>query len=93
MDLDPQQAAECLADLAGDLAQGRDADRDTLRDQLLHTMACKAAIKAGWKTAPREREALVRQVLSRDDLRYCPHGRPICLKLTKAQLSRQFGRS
>lgn len=93
MDLDPQQAAECLADLAGDLAQGRDADRDTLRDQLLHTMACKAAIKAGWKTDPREREALVHQVLSRDDLRYCPHGRPICLKLTKAQLSRQFGRS
>ena len=93
MDLQPQQAAECLADLAGDLAQGRDVDRDTLRDQLLHTMACKAAIKAGWKTDPREREALVRQVLSRDDLRYCPHGRPICLKLTQAQLSRQFGRS
>ncbi len=93
MELDPQQAAECLADLAGDLAQGRDADRDTLRDRLLHTMACKAAIKAGWKTDPREREALVRQVLRRDDLRYCPHGRPICLKLTQAQLSRQFGRS
>lgn len=93
MDLDPEQAEQCLTQLASDLQEGRREDRDEQRDRLLHTMACKAAIKAGWHTDPKEREALVRQVLSREDLKYCPHGRPVCIRLTKKQLERQFGRT
>ncbi len=93
MDLDPEQAEQCLTQLALDLQEGQRENRDELRDRLLHTMACKAAIKAGWHTDPKEREALVRQVLSREDLKYCPHGRPICIRLTKQQLERQFGRT
>ncbi len=92
MDLNPEEAVSSLEQLAQDLLAGRREDRDTLRDNLLHTIACKAAIKAGWHTDPREREALVKQVLSREDLKYCPHGRPVCVKLTKGQLERQFGR-
>ena len=56
-------------------------------------MACKAAIKAGWHTQPTEREALVREVLSRDDIKYCPHGRPVCIELTKKELEKQFKRT
>ena len=56
-------------------------------------MACKAAIKAGWRTDPLEREALVREVLNRPDLKHCPHGRPVCIRLTRQQLERQFGRA
>lgn len=93
MDLDPQQGADSIEKLAQDLLAGKREDRDTLRDNLLHTIACKAAIKAGWHTAPLEREALVKEVLSREELKYCPHGRPICIKITKQQLERQFGRS
>lgn len=93
MDLDPEQAEQCLTQLALDLQEGQRENRDELRDRLLHTMACKAAIKAGWHTDPKEREALVRQVLSREDLKYCPHGRPVCIRLTKQQLERQFGRT
>ena len=93
MDLGPRDGAENLEELAQALLEGRREDRDSLRDHLLHTIACKAAIKAGWHTDPREREALVSQVLAREDLKYCPHGRPICVKLTKQQLERQFGRS
>lgn len=93
MDISPDQAVECLADLAQDLLTGCREDRDTIRDNILHTMACKAAIKAGWHTDPLEREALVRQVLSREDLKYCPHGRPICVHLSKQMLERQFGRA
>ena len=66
---------------------------EALRDELLHTVACKAAIKAGYHTQPREREALVREVLTRDDLKYCPHGRPICITLTQKQLEKQFKRN
>lgn len=93
MDLDPDQAETCLGRLAEQLREGRREDPAGLRDALLHTMACKAAIKAGWHTDPRERETLARQVLSRNDLKHCPHGRPICVVLTKRQLERQFGRA
>ena len=60
---------------------------------MMHTMACKAAIKAGWHTEPKEREALVREVLSRDDIKYCPHGRPVCIELTRKELEKQFKRT
>ena len=92
MDLAAEQASETLAQLANDLLEGRREDRDTLRDNLLHTIACKAAIKGGWRTDPRELEALVQQVMSREELKYCPHGRPICIQLSQGQLDRQFKR-
>ena len=93
VDLPLDQAETALQEIAAQLLEGRRADPDVLRDRLLHTVACKAAVKAGWHTDPRERDELVRQVLSRDDIKYCPHGRPVCLTLTRSQLERQFRRS
>ena len=92
-DLAPEDAAATLGALASDLLAGKQTDPKTLRDNMLHTIACKAAIKGGWHTEDAERAELVRQVLSRDDLKYCPHGRPICAVMTAAQLERQFKRS
>ena len=65
----------------------------TVRDELLHTVACKAAIKAGWDSDEKELLVLVKQVMAREDLKYCPHGRPICVTLSKKQLEKQFKRS
>ena len=93
MDLGEGQVADTLLQMADDLLSGRSADTDTVRDDLLHTMACKAAIKAGWKTDEKEHLALVKEVMSREDLKYCPHGRPICITLSKKQLEKQFKRS
>lgn len=92
MDLDPSQAAETLDSLASDLLNGRREHRDTVRDDLLHTVACKAAIKAGWITDDKELYALCKQVMEREDLKYCPHGRPICVSLSKHLLEKQFKR-
>ena len=92
MDLDPSQAAETLDSLAADLLRGRREHSDTVRDELLHTIACKAAIKAGWVTDERELYALCKQVMEREDLKYCPHGRPICVSLSKHLLEKQFKR-
>ena len=92
-DIDEADAESTLAAMAADLQNGRRADPDGLRDSLLHTIACKAAIKAGWHTEPAERDALVREVMTRDDLKYCPHGRPICIRMTEGALRRQFKRS
>lgn len=82
-----------LSEFAGTLLRGSRDHADALRDELLHTVACKAAIKAGYHTEPQERDALVREVLSREDLKYCPHGRPILVTLSEGKLRRQFGRS
>ena len=93
MDLSPDNAAESIEALAADLLSGRRESKDTIRDELLHTVACKAAIKAGWKNDDAELLAVVKQVMSREDLKYCPHGRPICITLSKKQLEKQFKRT
>jgi len=93
MDLSPDMAAEAAETLAADLLSGRRESKDTVRDELLHTVACKAAIKAGWVSDEQELLAVVKQVMAREDLKYCPHGRPICVSLSKKQLEKQFKRS
>ncbi len=93
MDLSPELAAESVETLASDLLSGRRESKDTVRDELLHTVACKAAIKAGWKNDEKELLAVVKEVMSREELKYCPHGRPICVTLSKKQLEKQFKRS
>ena len=60
-------------------------------DDILHTVACKAAIKAGWQTDGQELEEIARAVLS-GSVRYCPHGRPVSFTLTKKQLDKEFSR-
>ena len=93
MDLDPVQATDAIEELATTLLTGRRQDPSSVRDEILHTIACKSAIKAGWHTDPKEQLALIEQVMSREELRYCPHGRPICITLSKKQLEKQFKRS
>ena len=91
-DVDVEDAKALLQELAGDLLAGKTLDPDSLRDNLLHTIACKSAIKAGWQTSGEELRRLVQEVLTRDDIKYCPHGRPVCVTLTKRQLEKQFKR-
>ena len=92
MDLGVDEAAETIETLAADLMAGRRSKPETVRDELLHTVACKAAIKAGWRNDEAELLAVCKQVMAREDLKYCPHGRPICVTLSKKQLEKQFKR-
>ncbi len=93
MDLSPEDAADAAEALAADLLAGRQNDKSTVRDEILHTVACKAAIKAGWKNDEAELLAVAKAVMSREDLKHCPHGRPICVTLSKKQLEKQFKRT
>ena len=93
MDLNEADAAEALEDLANDLLTGRQEDKSSLRDEMLHTVACKAAIKAGWVNDEKELLAVAKEVMAREELKYCPHGRPICITLSKKQLEKQFKRT
>ena len=68
------------------------ADPAAVRDELLHTMACKAAIKGGWKTSPQELERVAQAVMD-GSVKYCPHGRPVAIELTRKEWEKQFKRA
>ena len=93
MDLSPEGAAEAVESIAADLLNGRREETTKVRDEVLHTVACKAAVKAGWLSDEKELLALVKQVMADEELKYCPHGRPICITLSKKQLEKQFKRA
>ena len=78
---DPTGALEELAE-----------DLDAARDSLLQTMACKSAIKAGMHTDPAELRRLVDRVQS-GEIQYCPHGRPVAVRLSKYQVEKMFKRA
>ena len=61
-------------------------------DDILHSIACKSAIKAGNITSKEELQKLAVKVLTSKSLMYCPHGRPIAFELKRTQIEKQFGR-
>ena len=87
--IDPEDTAAFIEEVCLRMKKGENDDR---REDILHSIACKAAIKAGWITQPQELDALVRTVLADPMLRYCPHGRPIALTLTKREFEKEFFR-
>ena len=89
--LEPGQAEEVLCEIAGKLLTGAAADPEAARDAVLHTMACKAAVKGGQKNSREELLVVARAVVS-GQVKYCPHGRPVAITLTRAQLEKQFKR-
>ena len=89
-DINAEDTVPTLEEFAEKLRTGRSpAER---REGLLHTMACKAAIKGGWTSDPAELRVLVAKVQS-GEVRYCPHGRPVAVKLTKYELEKMFKRA
>ena len=90
--LDPGQAAGALSEIASALLTGAAADPDSARDAVLHTMACKAAIKGGQRNS-REELLVVAQAVVSGQVKYCPHGRPVAITMTKKELEKQFKRS
>ena len=90
-DILPGDAVPTLEELLEKLRRGKTPDPAAARDEILHTVACKAAIKAGWNTDRRELERIVEEVLS-GRVKYCPHGRPVSAVLTKKDLDKMFKR-
>lgn len=89
-DIDAGDAVPTLEELAAKLRIGQNPQEK--REALLHTMSCKAAIKAGMHSDERELRALVDKVQS-GEIKYCPHGRPVAVKITKYELEKMFKRA
>lgn len=91
-DVETGEIVNTLTELAGRLMTTGNADPTAARDALLHTMACKAAIKGGWKSGTQELERVAEAVMD-GSVKYCPHGRPVAIELTKKDLEKQFKRA
>ena len=90
-DMLPEDARAAVEEICEKLRRGKAPDPAAARDEILHTVACKAAIKAGWDTDKKELQKLVEAVLS-GQVKYCPHGRPVSVRLTRKELDKQFKR-
>mgnify|MGYP002571695915 CR=1 FL=1 len=89
--LDSGDVQSVISELAEKAMNSRTTVPDRL-DDLIHTVACKAAIKAGRATTMLELQSLCDRVLSDDNVRSCPHGRPTTVRLTKYELDKMFKR-
>ncbi len=83
---------EIITEVAGYLSKNIKTVMPEKLDWILHSMACRAAVKAGNFTSSYEAEKFVGLLLANKDIRYCPHGRPVMIEMTKRELEKQFGR-
>ena len=89
--LDAVDALPALEEICTQLRHGARMDAQSVRDEVLKTVACKAAIKAGWQTEPEELLRLADAVCA-GEVKYCPHGRPVAVTLTRRELDKLFKR-
>lgn len=90
--LQNEDIASSVTEIADYLSKNKRAVETEKMDWILHNVSCRAAIKSGDKTSDYEMNIFVGELLKRDDIRYCPHGRPICISLPKREIDKDFGR-
>lgn len=87
-----ENLVEIITEIAGYLSNNIKSLMPEKLDWIYHSMACRAAVKAGNFTSSYEAEKFVGTVLADDNIRYCPHGRPVLIEMTKREIEKQFGR-
>lgn len=91
--LDSADVESSIAEMACYLNQNKLDINTEKMDWIFHNVACRAAVKAGNKSKTPELIDLVKQMLKNPALKTCPHGRPVCIELTKNDIEKQFGRA
>lgn len=87
-----ENLTEIITEVAGYLVNNIKTLMPEKLDWIYHSMACRAAIKAGNFTSSYEAERFVSRILNDDSIRYCPHGRPVLIEMTRRELEKQFKR-
>ena len=80
-----------ISEIAGSLIETGSVQVERL-DDIYHIVACRSAVKAGNLSSSVDLSRLAERILQSDDIMYCPHGRPVAMKLTKREIEKQFGR-
>lgn len=84
---------EIISEIAENLRLNRHDPQSHTLDDMLHTVACKSAIRGNDKNSAAELQSLAEQVYNDERIRHCPHGRPVMFTMTKSNIEHQFGRS
>ncbi len=92
MNLDNMDIGPLIEEIAGYLIKNRTDINNEHLDWIYHNVACRSAVKAGDINNPAEIEKLVSMVINDNDVRFCPHGRPVLIEISKYELEKQFGR-
>lgn len=92
MELSADDIADVIGEIAGRFVEKKQDVAFEKMDWIFHSVACRSAIKAGNFTSRLEMERFAKQLLSMPDIRYCPHGRPVLIEMTKRELEKNFGR-
>ena len=90
--LDASEITDSIVEMSDYIAQGKNDIFTEKMDWFYHNVACRTAIKAGDKSTPEELIGIVKHLEEHPEIKYCPHGRPICIVLTKGEIEKQFGR-
>lgn len=90
--LDVCDSSEIVAELAQNLDENRCDPMPEILDDMLHSIACKASVRANDNNSSQELEIIVKRLFTDERIRYCPHGRPVMFKLSKRELEKQFKR-
>ena len=90
--LDGSDVKDLITEIAQKLLEHKTDIEPDKMDWIFHSTACRSAVKGGDYTTPQERELFVKKLLSMPDIRYCPHGRPVMIRISKYEIEKQFGR-
>lgn len=87
-----EEGSDLFIEMLGVLGGDEGGEISAVRDKAVYTVACRSAIKANQTLSPSELEKLYKDAMALEGISTCPHGRPICVKLTKYQIEKMFGR-
>ena len=90
--LDGADIKDLILEIAEKLLEHKTDIEPDKMDWIFHSTACRSAVKGGDYTSEKERELFVEKLLSMPNIRYCPHGRPVMIKISRYELEKQFGR-
>ena len=91
--IDASEVADCVTEMADYISMGKNDIFTGKMDWFYHNVACRSAIKAGHKNSAQELIDIVKTLEENPQIRYCPHGRPVCIVIKKSEIERQFGRA
>lgn len=90
--LDRENPCDIVESIAKTAAKSNSNIKGELFDDMLHTAACKMSIRANDINDISELQIIADEVVGNKDIRFCPHGRPVCTQISKRQLEKYFSR-
>lgn len=90
--IEASEIPDCITEMADYISKGKNDIYTEKMEWFYHNVACRSAVKAGNKSTAQELIELVKKLEENPQIKYCPHGRPVCIVMKKSEIEKQFGR-